>query len=169
MAQFQVPQFIETEAKIVGPLTLKQFLYIAAAGLLSFFLFFILKTVVWFIVVALIATVAVSLAFVKYNGRPLTVILKSALGYAWKPKLYLWKSEPTPEQPQIQIPVAKKTPVSRLKDMWLKVQTSISQKPVSPPKAPILHGFPGEKAHASGAFEILKKIGEKKPPTIPRS
>ena len=47
--QFQVPQFIETEDKIVGPLTLRQFLYIGAAGLLSFLLFFVLKIWFWFI------------------------------------------------------------------------------------------------------------------------
>ncbi len=31
--RFQVPQFIETETKIVGPFTLKQFLYIALGSL----------------------------------------------------------------------------------------------------------------------------------------
>ena len=33
--QFQVPQFIETEDKVVGPLTLRQFMYIAGAGAAS--------------------------------------------------------------------------------------------------------------------------------------
>ena len=38
--QFQVPQFIDVENKIIGPLSLRQFLYLAGAGLISFMLFF---------------------------------------------------------------------------------------------------------------------------------
>ena len=36
--QFKVPQFIDMEDKIVGPLTLKQFAYILGAGGFSFLL-----------------------------------------------------------------------------------------------------------------------------------
>jgi hypothetical protein len=133
MAQFQVPQFIETESKIVGPMTLKQFLYIAAAGLLSFFLFFILKTFVWVIFTALIATIAVSFAFIKYNGRPLTTILMSALGYLWKPKLYLWQRKEAvimPKMPEIKMPASG--PVSKVKSLWLNL---ITKKPPTKPGA----------------------------------
>lgn len=124
--QFQVPQFIETESKIVGPLTLKQFLYIAAAGLLSFFMFFILKTFAWIILTALVATFAVSFAFIKYNGRPLITILMSAISYAWRPRLYLWQREAEKKQPEI--PMLKITPppsgpVSKIKNIWLKLIT----------------------------------------------
>ena len=36
--EYQVPQFIEVEDKIIGPLTLKQFIYLAgAAGLVVVF------------------------------------------------------------------------------------------------------------------------------------
>lgn len=123
--QFQVPQFIETESKIVGPMTLKQFLYVAAAGLLSFFMFFILKTFAWIVITALIALVAISLAFVKYNGRPLTTILASAVGYLWKPKLYLWQRKEgevvTLKMPEVKIPATG--PVSKVKNLWLKLMT----------------------------------------------
>ncbi|MEK7192015.1 MAG: PrgI family protein, partial [Patescibacteria group bacterium] len=93
MAQFQVPQFIETESKIIGPLTLKQFLYIAAAGLTSFFLFFILQTWLWLIITALIGIAAASFAFIKINGQPLSTIFRGAFLYFWQPKLYLWQRE----------------------------------------------------------------------------
>ena len=37
--QFQTPQFIETENKIIGPLTLKQFFYLAVGFGVSFTFF----------------------------------------------------------------------------------------------------------------------------------
>ena len=40
--QFQVPQFIEIEDKIFGPLTFKQFIYLAGGGGLCFLLYTIL-------------------------------------------------------------------------------------------------------------------------------
>jgi len=39
--QYQVPQFIEVEDRIIGPLTLKQFLYLAFAGAILFVLWFL--------------------------------------------------------------------------------------------------------------------------------
>ncbi len=123
--QFQVPQFIETESKLIGPLTLKQFIYLAIAGLISFSLFFILKTVVWIMFSIGLGIIAAALAFIKYNGRPLVVILQSALAYLWKPKLYLWqKKELMADEKEIKIP--SEGPVSRLKNVWLNL---ITKKP----------------------------------------
>lgn len=101
MAQFQVPQFIETEDKIVGPLTLRQALYIAAAGLIGFLTFFILKTFLWIILMAIVGTIATLMAFVKFNGQPMHKALIAMLNYVWRPRFYLWKS-PTvrPSSPQ---------------------------------------------------------------------
>ena len=167
MAQFQVPQFIETESKIVGPMTIKQFLYIAAAGLLVFALFFALNTFAWIIATALIATIALALAFIKYNGRPLTVVLKSALLYAWKPKLYLWRKEETAATviPEIKVGAPKETPVSKIKNVWLKIQTAtggaFKPQPPQASKPPILHSF--HKEHEGGtSAELLQKIREDK-------
>src|SRR3989344_4279625 len=92
MAQFQVPQFIETEDKIVGPLTLRQSLYLSGAGLILFLSFFILKTFLWFILAAFIGTAAALMAFVKFNGQPMHKAIFAMLNYAWRPRFYLWKS-----------------------------------------------------------------------------
>lgn len=132
MQQFQVPQFIETEAKIVGPLTLKQFLYVAVAALISFFTFFALKTFAWIILTTILGTVAVSLAFIKYNGRPLTTILKSVVDYAWRPKLYLWQQKPQTTNmskiAEIKIP-SSETPTSKIKNLWVGL---ITKRPAGP-------------------------------------
>lgn len=128
--QFQVPQFIETESKIVGPLTLKQFLYIAAAFLFCFFMFFILKTFAWVVLTVIVGIITFALAFIRVNGRPLTVILKSAIGYLWQPKTYVWEKRQATGAtviPDIKIPQkSRQGPTSKVKEMWLNL---ITRKP----------------------------------------
>src|SRR5262245_46040802 len=91
--QYQVPQFIETEDKIVGPFTLRQFGYFVGAGAISFFLYFSLQTKLWVFVTVLLAGAAGALAFLKVNGRPLTATILSFISFYWQPRLYTWKSE----------------------------------------------------------------------------
>ena len=68
--QFQVPQFIETEDKIVGPFTLRQFMYVAGAGLGSAILYFTVATWLWFILTIILLGGAIGVAFVKVRGAP---------------------------------------------------------------------------------------------------
>jgi PrgI family protein len=91
--QFQVPQFIETEDKIVGPFTLRQFIYVGAAGLASVVLYFSIATWLWFILTLILFGGAIGVSFVKVEGRPLGNVIFSAFGFYWKPQTYIWKSE----------------------------------------------------------------------------
>jgi len=91
MKQYQVPQFINVEDRIIGPLTLKQFLYllgaagIAIIGITMFHIFL-------FIAVALpLAAFFLALAFVKVSSQPLPTIVSNALSYYTHPRLYLWR------------------------------------------------------------------------------
>ncbi|HZX00840.1 MAG TPA: PrgI family protein [Candidatus Paceibacterota bacterium] len=92
--QFQVPQFIETEDKIVGPLTFRQFIYIAIGAIISFVLFFVLQVWLWLIVTFILMTISASLAFIKINGRSMSVFAQSTFGYIWSPKVYTLKPKP---------------------------------------------------------------------------
>jgi hypothetical protein len=89
--QFQVPQFLDIEDKIFGPLTLKQFLYLAGAGAISFVTFFAFETWFWIAITSIATLIAIGLAFLKFNGRPAIFYLFSAIKFAWRPKMYLWK------------------------------------------------------------------------------
>jgi hypothetical protein len=91
--QFQVPQFIETEDKIVGPLTLRQFIYLAAAGGLSAMVYFTVSMWLWFVLSVFIFAVGIGLSFVKIEGRPLVNIITSAVNFYWKPQTYVWQAE----------------------------------------------------------------------------
>ncbi len=87
--QFQVPQYIDVEDRIVGPLTIQQFLYIAGGFLIIFTSFFFFVQWLWIFTSAITATVALSLALVKYNGRPLPVVAAAAFRYLIGPKTYI--------------------------------------------------------------------------------
>jgi hypothetical protein len=91
MAQYQVPQFIEIEDKIFGPLTIRQFIYLAGGGGLCLFFFTLLPLYIAIIFMAPVVALALALAFYKINGRPFIEAMEHALGYFFGHKLYLWK------------------------------------------------------------------------------
>ena len=89
--QFQVPQFIDVENKIIGPLTIKQFLYVAAGFLIIVFSFSVLKFFVWIISSLIVGGVVLSFAFIKHNGRSFSVLIRSMFFYFWRPRKYQYK------------------------------------------------------------------------------
>lgn len=116
--QFSIPQFIDIEDKIIGPLTLKQFLWLLAGGSCLFVLWTLLPFG-WFILAGLpVGGFFAGLAFYKYNGRPLSALISSMLAYLRKPKLYLFSKKKgarpstiTKDKPKrAQKPKAKKKP-----------------------------------------------------------
>ncbi len=106
MQQFQVPQFINIEDRIIGPLTLKQFFYLlgaVAVGLIGWrFLYFPLFIIFAVPIVGLLGAMAVG----KVDGRPFPVVFMNAINYFSKPHLYLWKQSHSQEKkPGKEMPV----------------------------------------------------------------
>ena len=92
--QFQVPQFIEVEDKIFGPLTLKQFIYIAGGAGLSFLVYVLLNSLILAALpIFAIMGISLGLAFYKLNNKPLINVAESAFKYFLGNKLYIWKKE----------------------------------------------------------------------------
>ena len=91
--QFQVPQYIDVEDHIVGPLTLKHFFYIATGFLTIFVTFFVLVTWLWLITSVVIGTASLAFALVKYNGRPLTTVTLAAIRYYMGGRTYTWQKD----------------------------------------------------------------------------
>lgn len=90
--RFQLPQFIETETKLVGPLTLKQFLWVAGGAAILFLLFMTTGLSVWFFVIGLpVTAVFLAFAFVKINGIPMINYVAYLLSYTLNPKRYIFK------------------------------------------------------------------------------
>lgn len=89
--QFQVPQFIEVEDKIFGPLTLKQFIYIAGAAGISFVLYEFTPIIVAIPLILMVLALSWALGWWKPNGKPFINVMESAFKYFFTSKLYIWK------------------------------------------------------------------------------
>jgi hypothetical protein len=95
--QFRVPQFIDMEDKIIGPLTLKQFGYVLGAGGLSYIIWKVIPIgFLAFMLIVPIASLFLCLAFLKVNNRPFGDILESAFAYYTGSKVFTWK-QPGPK------------------------------------------------------------------------
>lgn len=94
--EYQVPQFIEVEDKIIGPLTLKQFIYIAGAAGLCIVFFVYLQIIIAIFLSLPVVALAAALAFYRLNGKPFIEVLEAGFNYYVGAKLFLWKhQEPT--------------------------------------------------------------------------
>ena len=89
--EYQVPQFIEVEDKIIGPLTLKQFIYIAGAGGLCVVFFVYLPILFALLLSALVVALAAALSFYKVNGKSFIEMLEAGFNYYTGAKFFLWK------------------------------------------------------------------------------
>ncbi len=89
--RYQVPQFIEIEDKIFGPLTLKQFIYLAGGGGFCYLIYAFLPWFLSYPLILIVAGFATALAFYKVNQKPFINIVEAAFKYSLAKKLYIWK------------------------------------------------------------------------------
>jgi len=94
--KFTVPQFIEHEAKIVGPLTFKQFVFVGVAGAVCFVLYFAFPFSLFLLASIFLGGGAVALAFLKIGGRGLPTVLGNSLKFLISPKMYIWRKKEAP-------------------------------------------------------------------------
>jgi hypothetical protein len=88
--RFEVPQFIEIEDKIFGPLTWRQFLYLGGGVGAAVVMFLRLPFFLFGIPLAMLAG---ALAFYPVNSRPFSYFLEAIMSYASGHRLYLWRKE----------------------------------------------------------------------------
>lgn len=91
--QFKVPQFIDVEDKVVGPLTFKQFAYLAGGAGLVYLSLHSLPILIGLPLAGVFGALAVALAFLKYNEKPFIHVLESFIRFYTKSRLYLWHKE----------------------------------------------------------------------------
>jgi len=131
MQQFTVPQFIDVEDKIIGPVTVRQFIIMILAGFFlfleyklsdfSFFLFLGVPTILFFAV----------LAFVRINGMPFHYFILNFIQTFKKPKIRIWarSDEVRHEHQQVKtadtrlVPAKAPATRSRLSELSLIVDT----------------------------------------------
>ncbi|MBI4049340.1 MAG: PrgI family protein [Candidatus Doudnabacteria bacterium] len=95
--QFAIPQFTDVEDKLIGPLTLKQFLTLLATGGLVMVFWTLFKlSVIFFLFGGPIALLGVVVTFAKFNGRPFFVYLIPFFNFTTSPKVMIYKREGVP-------------------------------------------------------------------------
>jgi hypothetical protein len=124
--QYAVPQFTDVEDKLIGPLTLKQFLFLLATGGVILFFYSLLQLSIFFFFFAVpVGLVGLGLAFGKFNGRPLYGYLGAMVSFFSRPQVRVFmREEPTvflkktvaPAQPAPVLPNAVEQE-SRLKKL----------------------------------------------------
>lgn len=123
--QFQVPQFIEVEDKIFGPLTFRQFVYLAGGAGLCYILWRVFPVYIALPLIAGFGGFGVALAFFQYNGQPFILAIEHGFYFYLRSKLYLWSNEKAIEHmkevsiTQAAVPVAKSPFVPKLSDSRL--------------------------------------------------
>jgi hypothetical protein len=92
--QYGVPQFTDVEDKLIGPLTLKQFLVLLATGGVVLFFYSILKLSFFFFIFAFpIVVLGIALAFGRFNGLPMLGYFPVFINYLARPKTRIFKRE----------------------------------------------------------------------------
>lgn len=138
--RFQVPQFIDVEDKIFGPLTFKQFIYLGGgAGVVAVLFLLLPSKFLAFIVAVPVALFALALAFYKVNDKPFINVAESFFKYATASKLYIWKKEERKAVPKTAAE-REKTPTevyvpklsdSKLKDLTWQLDIKEQNNPVT--------------------------------------
>lgn len=89
--RFEVPQFIDVEDKIFGPVTAKQFVFLSGGVGMAIVLFITTNFFIFAIFGLPLGGLAILFAFYKINNRPFSIFAESFLQYMGRNKLYLWR------------------------------------------------------------------------------
>lgn len=88
--QYKIPQNVRREDKIVGPLTLKQLIYLGIGGGLTYAVYTILARnyfiEVWLLPTAFLGLTTLAITFLKINGIPFSKWMMLGVEYMYNPK-----------------------------------------------------------------------------------
>lgn len=115
--QFIVPQFIDVEEKIIGPISVRQFvLMLVGAGLITLDYQLLYKgtgSFVFFVVVAIfVVALIIVFAFLRINGQPFHLFLLNVFISMRNPALRVWNKEVVRETlPHVKVRAVRAVPL----------------------------------------------------------
>jgi len=89
--RYVVPQYIEMADKIIGPLSIVQFLYLLAGGAICYLAWTLLRGATAILITLFVAPISVGLALVKINDQPLPKMALAGIQYLLRPKEFIWR------------------------------------------------------------------------------
>lgn len=90
MSQFTVPQFIDVEDKILGPLTVRQFVLLLVTFGIDFLAYKLVDFTLFLAIGIPVFALGFTLSFIKVNGQPFHFYLLNLLQFSRKPRLRVW-------------------------------------------------------------------------------
>jgi hypothetical protein len=132
MQQFTVPQFIDVESQIIGPITTRQFIILLVAAVIVAASYKLFDFSLFVLITIIVGLLAVLFAFVKVNGRPFHYFVLNIVQTTFRPRARVWNNRlKIAEEPEIVLPVkenyVKEAPKmsrsSRLEELALIVDT----------------------------------------------
>lgn len=138
--QYVVPQFIDSEDKIFGPVTARQFIILMLVGLVEFLLFKLLSFIMFLVIGVPLLCLGGMVAFTKINGQPFHFFILNLVQTMKKPRLRVW--DKTVTDAQLRDYIIKPPPLvltrfqhkasigtSRIEELTLVVNTGGVYKP----------------------------------------
>jgi len=93
-----VPQYIDVEDKVAGPLTAKQLGWMVLLGVALLIMWNMFSKPLFFIIGIPLTILLVALAFYKPYGQPFGSFIVFGIMYFFRPKVYFWKRTPQKEE-----------------------------------------------------------------------
>jgi hypothetical protein len=129
VSQYKVPQNIDMQDRIVGPLTLYQFLYLLGGGLVCYTTFKSGNMISFFVLGLPAFLLSLAFAFIKVNEQPFSHFFISYTYFMIHPKRRLWhhgSGTPTISLTEDKNSSKKRVVVKpRSRDDFLKVAKSL--------------------------------------------
>jgi len=94
LARYKVPQNIDMEDKIIGPLTMIQFVYLLVGGMAVYLMWTFFDISLFLITGIPILILTLAMAFLKVQDQPFPKFLASAILFLVKPKARVWAKDP---------------------------------------------------------------------------
>lgn len=92
MQQFTVPQFIDVEDKIIGPITARQFVIFLIAAIIIAISYKIFDFSLFLTFGIIVFIIAIVFGFVKINGRPFHFFLLNIIQTWRRPGIRIWNN-----------------------------------------------------------------------------
>ena len=128
--QFKVPQNIDMEDKIIGPLTLIAFSELIFSLMLAYVTWRYGNTVLFVLVGVPIIILGLAFAFVRPYEQPFSRFAYSAFQFLTRPKLRVWKKDPSLERlavPAVVNPVHQAEAAATLAEQLARREQTVSQ------------------------------------------
>lgn len=93
MQKFIVPQFIDVESKILGPITVRQFATVAIGAVFLFLAYRLADFALFLIWAVIILGMTALVAFFKFNGLPFHIFMLNMVATYKRPMLRVWLKE----------------------------------------------------------------------------